>query len=555
MADLIRQHLDAGLAAHRAGQLAPALAHYEQVLAIVPGEANALHLSGVALAALGRLAEGIARLEAARSQGPQAAPVHLNLANAYRDAGRHDQAVRSYQAALALKPDYADAHGNLGSLYRQLGRHSEAEASLARAVELRPELAANWFNLGNLYSDQGCHEQALAAQQQALKLAPEDGETWLALGNGLKRLNRLDQAIEALNRAAQLLPRSPLVWNSLGAACEDAGHYAPAQALYRRALALAPEDTVAAFNDACLSLRLGDYRAGWANYESRWGFSGAPRHRPEVPPWTGREPLAGRTLLLGAEQGLGDTLQFVRFARLLAAQGARILLDVPRPLAPLLRAQPWVAGASCPEDELPQSDFFCPLLSLPAAMGIDLADLPGAMPYLTLPAETQAHWQATVARHAAGRPRIGLVWSANTKSESGAARSLPLAELLAILPPQVAPFVLQTQINAAERELLAARPQVADLSAGFGDFADTAAVAAEMDLIVSVDTSVVHLAGALGLPALLLLPRVADWRWLLERADSPWYPSLELFRQQASGDWQAPLQATAARLRQRLGVG
>jgi hypothetical protein len=290
-----------------------------------------------------------------------------------------------------------------------------------------------------------------------------------------------------------------------------------------------------------VKLTLGDFRAGWRGYESRWATAAFAPHRRSFlrPLWLGDEPVAGKTILLYAEQGFGDTLQFVRYAPAVAALGARIILEVQRELVRLIAAMPDIDGVIAHGEPLPAFDFQCPLMSLPLALRTELRTIPARVPYLQAPDPAVAEWRA---RLPAGTPRIGLVWAGDRMHKNDANRSMPLAPLRPVFDLPALSFVsLQQEISSEDAETLCGLPSRYHPARPFRDFADTAGAIACLDAVIAVDTAVTHLAGALGKPVFLLLPFGADFRWLRERGDSPWYPTARLFRQQAFNDWSGPI--------------
>lgn len=442
--------LEQGLELHRRGDLAGAARVYQALLRLQPEHADALHLWGVALDAMGDSQQGIALMDRALVLNPTLAPIHLNRANALKRLGRLDEALQGYAHALRIKHDYPMAHTNRGTVLEALGRFQEA----------------------------------LAAYDQALALDP---------------------------------------------------NYVDAQ-----------------WNKAALCLLLGDFAQGWPLFESRWrvGAHGL-RQRPfQQPLWLGKEPLRGQTLLVHAEQGLGDTIQFCRLALNAQAQGARVVLEAPPPLAGILSSLHPDIEVLAQGQTLPEFDLHCPIASLPLAFKLEPSSIPAPVAYLHTPAKYRERWQHRIPP--SERPRVGLVWSGNPAHFNDPHRSIPLATLLAALPPTCDYCSLQREVRPADEETLRMHPGIRHWGPELTSFADTAALCEQMDVVVSVDTSVAHLAGALGKPTWILLPFLPDWRWLLERDDSPWYPSVRLLRQKLRGQWDAPLQQVAQALSQMV---
>jgi Flp pilus assembly protein TadD len=475
------------------------------VLVAKPNHFDALHLSGIVAAQSGRLQDAVNLLTRAVAASPGNAEAHNNRGNALRELGRHTDALASYERAIALAPGFAQAHYNRGNTLYLLKRPADALQSYDRAIALAPRYADAHNNRGNALRDLGRHADALASYEHAIELQPDSADAWSNRGHVLRR----------------------------------DGRYQDAVASYLRAIEIDPQYAAAHFDLALCRLLLGDYAAGWEGYEWRWKKAEhASLHRGFAEPqWTGTEPLDGRTVFLYAEQGLGTTLQFCRYASLVAARGARVILEVPRLLAPLLASLDGVAQIVVPGAPLPAFDYHCPLLSLPHAFRTDLASVPAAVPYLRSDPARVTHWRAMLGERS--KPRVGLVWSGSLllEADKRSARSLSLAELLPLASDRMQFVSVQKDVPAHDAAVLASHPEVLALGAQLADFADTAALVELLDVVVTVDTSVAHLAGAMGKPVWIMLEHSPDWRWLLAREDSPWYPTAKLFRQDAPGDW------------------
>jgi tetratricopeptide (TPR) repeat protein len=497
MAQDIQGMLLEAAAHHRAGQLAQAEAGYRAVLRIEPGNPNALHLLGVVAAAAGQSGAAVDLIRQAIAALPTLAEAHYNLGRVLHREGDLRAAEAAYREAIRLRPEYAEAHDNLAGVLQAEGRLDEALASCRRALELRPDFPAALSDLGAVLQDLGRVNEAIAAYEQALRLEP------------------------AFPQAA----------HNLGEALQDAHRGRESIAAYERALAIEPDYAEAHCGLAFALLRAGDLPRGWEEYE--WRFrradSPAPAHPLPGQVWDGSDP-AGKTILVQAEQGFGDTIQFARYLPLLAARGARVIFQCQRALARLFDA------AITVDDPLPAYDCHVPLLSLPRLFDTTLDTIPASVPYLRAPEA----WPAPFGRD--GRVRVGLVWHANPHAQLARSwRSLPL-DALQLLTDLDATFVsLQT-------EPVPDGSPVLDVSSRLTDFGATAALVQELDLVISVDTAVAHLAGALGRPVWTLLPYAADWRWLRDRSDSPWYPTMRLFRQPAWGDWSSLIKEVAGEL-------
>ncbi len=519
--DDIDTHNNLGVALQEAGRLEEAVASYRRVLELEPGDIGTLNNLAAALQGLGRPDEAIACYRRARALKPDQPETHANLGDALREQGLLDEAIASCRRALDLRPDYAEAHSNLGRVLAEQRRWREAAAAFSRAIALKPEFAMAHNNLASALVGQGCLDDAIAAYHKALDLKPVYPDAYSNLANALRRQGRLDEAI---------------------ASC-------------RRAIGLSPNLAAAHTNLAMAVRQQGDMAAGWPEYEWRWKTPGLikPHYDFAQPQWRG-EAAAGRTLLIHAEQGLGDTLQFCRYAPLAVARGLRVIMEVPKSLLRLLRQLPGV-DVIAQGEALPFFDLHCPMLSLPLAFESGLANLPTGMPYLVAEPERVATWRR---RLPAGDFRIGIAWQGNPEQIEDRDRSLPLRcfEPLARLPG-VRLISLQKHHGLEQLANLPAGMHVETLGdafdAGPDAFVDTAALIENLDLLISSDTSIPHLAGALGRPVWVALSAVPDWRWMLGRDDSPWYPTMRLFRQTKRGDWPSVFTAMAERLAEVFG--
>jgi Tfp pilus assembly protein PilF len=422
---------------------------------------------------------------------------------------RFDEALAAYDSGLRIAPDDAELRNGRGVALLELRRPGEACEEFARALDANPGCLDALGNLGNALIKLNRPEEALAAYDRALKIVPNSARL---LTNRAVVLRRLDRPQEALMSAA-------------------------------RALAEQPGFAQARFVASVARLTLGDFAAGWRGYEARWGVGALARQRRHfaAPLWLGDAALAGKTILLHAEQGFGDTIQFARYAPLVAARGARVVLEVQRALTPLCAGLPGIAEVVAYGDALPAFDCHCPLLSLPLAFATEAATVPADVPYLAPRADAVAAWRARLPQ---GRPLIGLCWSGERFHDNDLNRSMAFETLAALLDlPDVQFVSLQHDVRETDAPLLAQRTDILPIGQQFTDFADTAAAIAALDLVISVDTAVAHLTGALGKPLFLLLPFAADFRWLRERFDSPWYPTARLFRQPRFADWTSVVEA------------
>jgi tetratricopeptide (TPR) repeat protein len=537
------------IALHRQGRLDEAEAIYAAILAVEPARADALHLLGLVNYQHGRLPEALRLMAAALKADPRSADIHSNYGLALNSGKQHQAALASFDLALALKPDHANALNNRGLTLAALGRHAEALASWDAALAADPDHADALHERGNALYRLKRHDAALADFERLLELRPNDIDVLNNRGGSLAELGRLDEAYASYDRAFAVDPGVPEISINKGHVCADQHRFDEALACYATAAALATFRPEAEFGASMVRLRLGQFAQGWRDYEWRWQqASWAPQRRDFAAPlWLGQEPLAGRTILLHAEQGFGDTLQFVRYAKLVAALGATVMLEVQAPLKSLLSGSAGVAQIFARGEPLPRFDLHCPLMSLPLAMRTALDTVPAEIPYVGAPADRVAPWRARLGEP--GPLRVGIVWAGSAVHKNNHNRSIAFDRFRPLLSvPDVTFVSLQQELGAAEAASLEHHPNVIRLGGELRDFADTAAVVSLLDLVVSADTAMVHLAGALGRPVWALLPFAPDFRWLLDRPDSPWYPTARLFRQPRSGDWESVL----ARVRDEL---
>lgn len=602
-------HVDAlhmlGVLRHQKGQHAEAADLVRRAVDLRPDDA-ALQLNlGNALKAMGELDNAIERFRNALTLAPTFALAHYNLGNAYAAIGRHEDAMYAFGHAVRLQPGDASSHNNLGNALHALGRHAEAAETFRRALKIRPghagahnnlgmalnalgdsagavehfqkalrvqpRFVAAHFNLANTLEATGYHAHAVSGYETALALQPQFTPALFGLGNALAALGRHDEAIAAYERAIGLDPKFSLAWLALGTAQHALGRHAAALRAFDEALRTRPDLAAAHLNRALTWLTLGDFRRGLPEYEWRldpgardegFGALGLPARAsapvptcPQgVPRWRG-EPLGERTLLIHAEQGFGDTLQFIRFVPsvlALAQTGTRIVLEVQAPLVPLIAPAAQTARITLIAQGAPrpQADLQCPLLSLPLVLGTSFDALPAPMPYLAAPAPYRRKWRGSLGGQA--RRKIGLAWSGRIHRHE--TRSMPLAALEPLFALDgIDWIVLQPDLTEAEHAALDSHPRARSIHRPghkLADFADTAAVIERLDAVVSIDTSIAHLAGALDAKLWLMLPFAADWRWFTNTDSSPWYPRARLVRQPRPGAWDEVVAQVAQALRE-----
>ncbi len=496
-------HYNRGVALGELKRPADALESYDRAIALRADYADAHYNRGVALAELNRSADAVDSYERAISLQPGNAEAYNNRGIALVHLRRPGEALASYERAVALKPNYAGAYNNLGNVLGELGRRAEALAAFARAIALRPEYAEAHNNRGLVLSDLERHAEALTSFERAIALVPDYAEAHYNRGNALRELHRHAEAVDS----------------------------------YERAIAIRPDYASAHWNLADCHLLLGNFALGWKEYEWRWKLDQREHTKREFPQplWLGESPVAGKSVLLHGELGQGDTLLFCRYAAKVAALGARVVLEVQPPLLHLLADLEGVAEILPRGAPLPAFDYHCPLMSLPLAFRTGLHDVPARIPYVRSDPGRVAAWQAILGeKH---KPRVGVVWSGSTALKNDR-RSMALAQMLPLVRDWAEWVSLQKEVREGEMALLASRGDLRHFGSELRDFADTAALVELMDVVVTIDTSVANLAGAMGKVVWILLPfDPHDWRWMLDREDSVWYPTARLFRQPVAGDW------------------
>jgi Flp pilus assembly protein TadD len=467
-------------------------------------------------------------------------------------SGRSGRGMATLRRALALDATDAEARNALGAELLRLNHPAEAAAEFHLAAAQAPGWWVSFHNLGLAEQRQGRHEVALGPLRRAAELAPGEPEAWQGLGAGLLMLGRPGDAERALRRALALNATHVAALANLGRALRDQGRLEEAAESYAAAISAKPDHPEARWNLALVDLLRGRFREGWDGFEWRWRlprFPSRPRGFPQ-PLWGG-EGIAGRRILLHAEQGFGDSIQFLRYVPMVAAMGAEVVLEVQPDLLRLVRASGGLGAVELVATgaPLPGFDLHAPLLSLPRAFGTTVETIPGACPYLSPDAEADSRWAERLPADGGG-PRIGLVWAGRPTHTNDPNRSIGLEPLLPLIAaaPGLRFVSLQVGPRAMDPTRLGIGHRVADLSDGLTDFTETAAALRRIDLLVCVDTAVAHLAGALGRPVRLLLPFAPDWRWLVGRDNTPWYPTMRLLRQDRPGAWGGPLSALAAEL-------
>jgi len=548
-----------------------AITQFDKALSLFPNFVPAHCDRGSALKELGRFDEALASLNKAAGLAPNVPMVWFNKANVYfkkkdyysalneydcaikidpnySDAWlgrgntltglkRYDEAFAAYDKALALKPDLAEAWLGRGNVFIDLSRYDEAFAAYDKAVALKPDLARAWFGRGNAFAGLKRYDEASASYDKALALKPDLAEAWLARGNSFNNHKRYDEALATYDKALALKPDLAEAWLGRGNVFKDLRRYDEALVAYDKAFALKPDLAEAQCNEALIRLILGDTEYGWKKYEYRWDtklMRGLKRNFSQRL-WLGDSNIKSKTILIHAEQGLGDTLMACRYIPMLASQGAKVIAEVQPPLKSLLKNLDGISLLMAKGETIPHFDVHCPIMSLPLACKTTMQTIPAKVPYLVVPKDTIEKWRPKLN---GAEIKVGIAWAGNPNYPQDLDRSILLKNILPILGVKGARFFsLQKDLRRGDQEILAVNSEIVRLDQEINDFEDTAAIMMSLDLVISSDTSIVNLAGALSKPIWVLLSFNPDWRWLLDRSDSPWYPTARLFRQIDTGGW------------------
>ena len=549
-------HNDLGVALERADRKSDALTHFERAVTLNPSHVEAHHNRGLVEVALGRHEQALTSLDRALALQPQRAALHANRGHILADLGRTDEAIASYDQALALQPRDAMTLRKRGQLRLTQQRIPAAIADFEASAAIAPDDTDTHFLQGVALAIQQQHETALLSFERALELDPRSAEVLNNRGVALGQLSRHDEALASFMSAIANAPGNIEAHTNAANTLTTLQRHSEAQQYFDLALSIKPGDSSLQWGKARALLSLGDFRQGWPLYEARLQLEHlrSLRRHTDLPRWLGDDSITGKTLLVYAEQGLGDTVQFCRYLPLLEARGAKVIFEVQPALATLLQAAPTHAQIIPVGAPLPLFDLATPLLSLPWLLGTELDTIPADLPYLSAAAAQMASWQGRLA--SLPGLKVGMAWQGNIETEkhggyigrsSGLAAAAPLADvsgvtLISLQKGESSQQIAQVPFAAKILEL------TDPWEMGVTEMMDTVALMSALDLIVTTDTLTAHLAGALGIPVWVVLSAAPDWRWLTEREDSPWYPTMRLFRQRAGGGWSEVYERVAREL-------
>jgi tetratricopeptide (TPR) repeat protein len=548
--------VEEAVALHRQGRLDEAEKAYTRLLKAYPGHFDVLHLLGVLKHHRGKSGEALRLITAALKIMPNSPDALSNLGMVLHTLKRRDEAVAALDKALAQNPNHVEALTNKANACLDMGRGDDALACLDVVLRAQPSHAPARLTRANAYALLRRYDDALVDYDYCVAAMPSRPPVHYNRGTMLLETGRLQEALAAFDRAMALAPNHIGVLNNRGNALQALNRSAEAAASFEKAVALDKTYADAQYNLAAPLLIQGDFARGLEQYEWRWKRSAMAAHRPTFsqPLWTGQFALANRTILLHAEQGLGDTLQFVRYVGAVASAAGHVILEVQAPLQALLAAAfPNVTVIATGETR-PRFDVQCPLGSLPLAFKTRIETIPAQVPYLHVPDEALAKWRAKLGvEEKSAAPIVAFAWAGRATHANDRNRSLSLDALAPLLSIEGTRFLsIQRDLRDGEAAQLAALPGCEHIGGALDDFTDTAAVMMLADVVMAVDTAVVHLAGALARPVWIMLPFAPDWRWLHARSDSPWYPSARLFRQSAPGDWTGVIAAVTAALKAQI---
>ena len=520
-----------------AGDWNEAIGLYGQLVQLEPHKAEWLYTLGQVLKKQGRMNEALVFYHRAVLLYPDSADGYFNLGRTLFEAGQRPDSLQCFQHVVTMHPDDAEAHNYMGQILHEFGEAGQARQAYLKAIDIKPNFVEALSNLGALLMELAELESAEALLRRALQFAPEFTCACSNLGTVLAKQGRFVEAFETFRHILLKNPMHAQVLCSVGYSLDALGDLGGARECFQLALTAEPDSALARFNLSSHFLLDGDFAEGWSRYEQRWElrqFTGKPRLHAQ-PRWQGKE-VAGDSIVLFSEQGFGDTLQFARYALLLVERGLRVFLEVQPQLVQLLRTlHPDVHVFAKDQEDVPVADWHCPLLSLPRVFGTDMSNIPATVPYVYADKEKATQW--TQHLQAPGL-RVGVAWSGNPGHVRDRLRSVPFQQFCEVMDiPQVHFYSLQKGPAAKQAGTAGFTGELCDLDPYLLDFTDTAAVIANLDLVITVDTALAHLAGAMGKPVWILLAHAPDWRWLKERNDSPWYPSARLFRQSILGQW------------------
>ena len=531
-----------------------AIKYLSKALKINPNHAGSYSNRGIALKKLKQFDEALISFDQAIEINPDYTNAHYNRGNTLMELKLFEEALVSYNQAIKIEPNYEDAYYNRGNTLMELKLFDEALKSYDQAIEINPEHVETHYNRGNTLMELKLFDKALKSYDQAIEINPDHIEAYNNRGNTLKALNCHDEALNSYDQAIKINPGYPEAYNNRGNTLKELKQFDKALINYNQAIAIDPDYADAYFNKSTLLILRGDYEEGWQLYEWRWKqkHNSNSRRSFKQPLWLGIEPLISKTLLITIEQGFGDYIQFIRYALLVEHLEAKVVLEVPLSLIKLtstLKGNFIFVESGKP---LPDFDYYCPVASLPLAFKTSVETIPATVPYLFVDEVKKQQWNKRLGKQ--GATRVGLVWTGNPDHKNDHNRSLLLKQFSSLLTLPFEFHSLQKDTRAVDSQTIIDFPNIYHHQEELQDFSDTAALIDAMDIIISVDTSVAHLAGAMGQKLCLLLPYVPDFRWMIDRDDSPWYPLAKIYRQEKINGWDTVIEKLKTDLLENINI-
>jgi hypothetical protein len=525
----------------QAGKFEEAAIGFEKLRMLYPNYPPILNSLGIVYLQLGKFKEGCKLLEKSLQLDPKQTMVFYNLGKAYQNQGQFNESIKAYKKVLDIEPNFTEAYNSLGVSLYSVGKFPEALEYFDHMITASPNDPTGYNGRGICLYALSQYEESLLSLNKALTINKNFPELFNNIGLTLHKLNKFNSAIEHFNQAIQINPNYADAFSNRGLTLQAIKKTAEAKNDFDRCLEIDSKHSDAYWNKALIKIQLGEYEEGWELYEWRWkSFSKKWARHYKEPLWLGDESLEGKSIFIYPEQGYGDFIQFYRFIPKLQALGAKVILEVPAALISLIRESTTETLVIESGQKPPRFNFQCPIMSLPLAFKTRLESIPSSFPYLKTKPEKLFFWETKL--EGRYRPRIGIAWSGSSQHKNDHNRSLKLGTLAPLMSLPFEFYSLQKEVRPDDEEFLKTAP-IKDFRNYLQDFSDTAALIELMDIVVTVDTSVAHLAGALNKKVCILLPNNADYRWMLNRKDSPWYPSAQLFRQSDTSDWTEQIEA------------
>jgi tetratricopeptide (TPR) repeat protein len=536
---------------YQAGDLIQTEHVCREILKKQPNNIDILYFLGVVCYQRQKYDSAIQYIKKFLQFNPTNSDAYYNLAQAFQKKREPNDAISHYQKALKYNPYFIDAYLNLGNLLQETGQIDEAIINYQKVIEINPNFAGAYYNLGAAFQGKDQLNEAISAYQKTIHLNPSYTEAYHDLGYVLQMNGDFDEAIRFYQKALQLNPNLFDAYNNLGRSLQEQGKLDEAISSYQRALQINPDFAEAHCNMALALLLTGDFNHGWKEYEWRWKLKDRSRYDFPQQVWDGSD-ISGKTVFLYAEQGFGDTIQFIRYVPLVAERRAKVIIECQKELKSLIHNIKGVESVITREDPLPEFYIHCPLLSLPLFFNTTIESIPANIPYIVTDKKIVRKWEEKTRSNNA-QLKVGLVWSGNPKYKADKSRSISLENFLQLWKVDgISFYSLQKGEAAAQTKELPKNIRLIDFTDEIYDFSETAGLIENLDLVISVDTAVAHLTGALGKPIWTLLPFSPDWRWMLNRKDSPWYPTMRLFRQPSSGDWETMMEKVSKELHEKI---